>query len=150
MYCSTCGSAIPLNLSYCNHCGAELKGTESVRTGEPGLPPGLLVGGIFGVTVGGLFATAALLVVTRDVPNFPAAWVMAIVFFAFLLILAADFLFAFLLLRSKQRGKEPEIKKLATQELRERTIPALPQPEFSVTEHTTRNLEPVDVVRESE
>jgi hypothetical protein len=150
MYCPSCGSAVPLNLSYCNHCGAELNGTESVRPREPGLPPGLLVAGISAVTIGGLFATAALVVVTRDVPNFPAAWVMAIVGLTFLLILAADSLFAFLLLRSKKRDKEPETKEFTTQGLRERTVPALSEPGFSVTEHTTRTLEAVDASRESE
>ena len=149
MYCSSCGAEFAPGLSYCNRCGAELNAKESVPgTVSSGPAPNFLIVGIFGVTTGGLFATAALIEVMKQIPDFPAAWIMAVVFLDFLLILAADSLFAMLLLRSKRPHKEVGPEERTTQELSQRTAPALPEPTFSVTEHTTRTLDPVNRERE--
>lgn len=144
MYCSNCGSALPQGQSYCNHCGTELVTKKDLAATRSGPNPGMLVPAIAFVTVFGLAATACLAVVTQEVSGFQASWILAIVFLGFLLILATDVFFAYLLLRSKRPNQEKYLKELITAELSQRAVAALPQPEFSVTDQTTRHLERVE------
>ena len=57
MYCSACGAAVAQGLSYCNHCGAKLKGEgDDGKSSE--LSPELLVSAMVGVGTMGRVATA--------------------------------------------------------------------------------------------
>jgi hypothetical protein len=66
---------------------------------------------------------------------------------AFLSVLLVDALFAWLLLRSKKGGRENtdiiQLKETIRAELHAAQTSGLPEPASSVTDHTTRTLEPV-------
>ena len=138
MYCSKCGSAVSPNLTYCNHCGAKLseaKGDNITKN---------LLFFMTAVFVFGLGAIIFLLMAMRMV--FGPEHVGLIVSFtllSFLIMLAVEGVFVWMLLGRKKGAKEAAI------ELSEAKARSLSEPIFSVTEHTTRTLEPVDRDRQT-
>ena len=67
MYCSSCGVAVPKNLSYCNHCGAMLSGAKpDVVTKPVELFPDSLVWAIVSVFVIGLGSIMGLMAVMKN------------------------------------------------------------------------------------
>ena len=133
MYCSTCGKSVTPGLSYCNHCGARLseaKGDSLTKN---------LLFFMTAVFVFGLGAIIFLMMALRMVfgPE-NLHLIIAFTLLSFLIMLAVEGVFVWMLLGRKKSAKE------AAKELSEAKARSLPEPALSVTEHTTRTLEPVD------
>src|SRR5687768_15458812 len=151
MYCPSCGTELTQGLVYCNRCGANLKPAASV-------PPAKLVGvawaisaAIALVTLGGFGMIFGLVMalITRGMSLSGGG--MTMVVFTLLMILGIDWL----LVRQLSRvldvtglpGKgTPAIKSGETVVLK---IGAPLEPLSSVTDHTTRILDPVRRERDS-
>ena len=146
MYCSSCGSSVAQGLSYCNYCGAKLsgeKGDSLIKSSE--VKPGLLVPAMVITFVFGLIAII-LLMFAMKMLNLDTGQILAFMLLSFLIMLTVEGVFIRLLLR-RQRGAEEAgetvlLKGQATKELDAAQARVLPEPIPSVTEHTTRALEP--------
>lgn len=147
MYCSSCGGSVPPGLSYCNRCGVDLRPKESEVPKRSGPSPNFLVAGIVFVTIFGLIAITMMLGVMSEVLHAAGGLINGFAAIAFLLILLIDTLFGFLLLRSKKNPGENtdvmQFKESIRGELHAAQTSGLAQPAGSVTDHTTRTLEPV-------
>ena len=138
MYCSKCGSAVSPNLTYCNHCGAKLseaKGDSITKN---------LLFFMTAVFVFGLGAIIFLMMAMRMVfgPEH-LGLIVSFTLLSFLIMLAVEGVFIWMLLSRKKDAKE------AAKELSAAKARLLPEPAFSVTDHTTRTLEPVDRDRQT-
>lgn len=138
MYCSRCGSPVSPNLSYCNHCGARLNGAtdEGVsKTSE--MKPERLLFFMTAVFVFGLGAIIFLMMAMKFVfgPE-NMGLIIAFTLLSFVIMLGLEGVFVSMLWRHKKTDKE------AAKRFREAKPGVLPEPAFSVTEHTTRSLEP--------
>jgi hypothetical protein len=146
MYCFSCGTAVTAGLSYCNRCGAEVGPKERSANKLSELSPGLLVCAIVVVTIGGLGAIITLLMVLKESPEF-AGVIMAFSMLSVLIVLATEIVFIWMLLRrtrvTKEAGDTERLKEQATKELSAARERLLPEPLPSITEHTTRTLEPM-------
>jgi len=150
MYCLSCGTAVTPNLSYCNHCGARLtraKGDSVTKSSE--LRPETLVSAMATVFIFGLGAIIGLLAMLKIVFD-QRGDLGLIIFFTllgFLMLLLVEGVFAWLLLGRKRSAKEVGDTKAseehAVKELDDATGRMIPEPGLSVTDHTTRTLEPV-------
>ena len=150
MYCSSCGTAVKPGLSYCNRCGAEVGATERSANKRSELSPNFLLAAIVAVTIVGLAAITTLLSLLKKSPDF-AGVIMAFSMLSFLVILATEILFIWLLLRSKTNAKDPsQLKGSSRRELEQGHAHMLPHPTASVTEQTTRTLEPIPSQRKVE
>jgi len=147
MYCSSCGVAVAQDQRHCNHCGARLndkKGDSVNRSSE--VRPESLVSAIVLTFVFGLGAIAVLLGVMKAILGFDVGQLLAFTVLSFLIMLFLEGVFVRLLLRRKRDTEEAgavRLKGPATKELDVAQAPLLPEPGFSVTEHTTRAFEPV-------
>ncbi len=161
MYCSSCGSAVTPGLSYCNRCGAELNAkpaTEKSGEAKGSELPESLVWAIVSVSVGGLGLLIGLMAVMKNELHFANGLILLISLLSFVLLLAAESIFIWLLLSSQRRSQGhknqgadiTQVKGTATKELGEPQERLLPEPAVSVTEHTTRTLEPVYRGRKTE
>src|SRR2546423_11275574 len=148
MYCSSCGVAVAQGLSYCNYCGAKLngvKGDSVIKSSEA--KPESLIGAMVFVFVFGLVAISILMRVMKAVLDLNVGQILAFTLLSFLIMLLIEGVFIRLLLR-RSRGVEetggtaPLSKGQATKELDATQAQALPEARPSVTEHTTRTLEP--------
>jgi hypothetical protein len=147
MYCSSCGVAVNPGLSYCNRCGAEVGAKERSTNKLSELSAGSLVWAIVAITIVGLGAVISLLARLKETPEF-AGPIMGFSVLSLLIILATEILFIWLLLRSKTAAKgaaDPSQLKgtPALRELDGGQAQAIPASTVSVTEHTTRTLEPI-------
>jgi len=147
MFCSSCGSAVPPGLSYCNRCGVDLRAKEQTPASGSGTAPDSLVWGIVAVTTVGLCAVVALMVIMKEVVHFDNGLIEGFSVATFLSFLLVDLLLAWLLLSAKRdQGKSSDLAELKAElrrELGAAQTHSLPEPAQSVTEHTTRTLEPV-------
>ena len=160
MYCSSCGSAVAADLSYCNRCGAEVNTKLNTRNAaKPQAPPfpENLVWAILGVSVGGLGVLLALMAVMKNALFFDNKVIVTFSFLSFLVLLIAEISFIWLLVSTQRRAHRREtetditqIKGAATKELGVPQDLLLKEPGLSVTEHTTRTLEPVYRERKTE
>jgi hypothetical protein len=156
MYCSTCGKPVTAGLSYCNHCGARLIGAKSDGATPAELFPDSLVWAIVSVFVVGLGGTIGLMAVMKDAGTFNPGMILGVTFLSFALMLAVESVLIWLLL-SRRGGAKVNVKQndltqpeaAATRELGATQARALPEPAASVTDHTTRTLEPVYRERKS-
>ncbi|SRR6266480_834981 len=154
MYCASCGSAVTPGLSYCNRCGAGLS-TKSAANSSAGAKgsqlPESLVWAIVAVSVGGLALLIGLMAVMKNELHFANGLILLFSLLTFILLLGAESVFIWLLLNSQRRARSGEndadeitqLKETTTRELREPAERLLAEPAVSVTEHTTRTLEPV-------
>jgi predicted amidophosphoribosyltransferase len=148
MYCSTCGGTLTPGLSYCNHCGARL-GEPGVKGGtKPAeLFPDSLIWAIVTVFIMGLGGTIALTAVMKDARAFEAGQILGISFFCLIAMLAVEAVLVYVLLSRRSEGKEmkgkPKLEATTVRDLKAGSDLALPEPPLSVTDHTTRTLEPV-------
>ena len=146
MYCSSCGVVVAQGLSYCNYCGAKSSGAKSdsvIKSSE--VKPGLLVPAMVITFVFGLIAII-LLMFAMKMLNLSTGQILAFMLLSFTIMLSIEGVFFRLLLR-RQRGAEEAgetvlLKGQATKELDAAQARVLPEHMPSVTEHTTRALEP--------
>ena len=147
MYCSSCGAVVNPGLSYCNRCGAEVGAKERSTNKLSELSAGSLVWAIVAITIVGLGAVISLLARLKETPEF-AGVIMGFSVLSLLVVLATEILFIWLLLRSKTGGKGGAEKGRlkgtpAVRELDAGQAHGIPASTGSVTEHTTRTLEPI-------
>lgn len=150
MYCSSCGTGLKPDLSYCNRCGAE-QGAKGGAAKMSETLPESLVWALVCVTVGGLAMLIGLMAVMKDVLNFGTELIVAFTLLSFLMLVAADSVLIWMILRSKgglkQTGGKAQMKGLATNDLGQSPPRELPEPALSVTEHTTRTLDRAETDR---
>ncbi len=154
MYCSTCGVAVAQTLSYCNYCGAKLSAAKGDSFSDtPEVRPELLVSAMAGVFILGLAAIVVLMGVMKTVLDLPADRVLGFTLLPFLIMLMLEGVFLRLLFRRKRgtaKNSDAEVLKgQATRELDSAHAGALPEARPSVTEHTTRVLDPIYTERDS-
>lgn len=147
MYCSACGVAVAQGLSYCNYCGAKLSGANGDNViKSPDVKPELLVSAMVVVFVLGLAAIIVLMGVMKAVLDLDVGLILAFTLLSFLIMLLLEGLFIRLLFRRKHGAEDAGdtvlLKGQATKELDAAQARVLPEGMTSVTEHTTRALEP--------
>jgi hypothetical protein len=153
MYCSTCGVAVAQGLSYCNYCGAKV-GEKSDRASKSSeVRPEFLVSAMIGLFIFGLFAITLLMGMMKSVLGLPVERVLGFALLPFLLMLLLEGVCLRLLLR-RNRGTaatdaDALLKEQTTKELDRGEERLLTEPAPSVTDHTTRTLEPVYSERKS-
>ena len=150
MYCASCGTEVTTDLSYCNRCGANLKPLAT----QVGVAPTKLVGAAWAISIAvtlvtlvgfGMVFGVVMTLIERGINLSPGG--MALVFFALLFI----FTIVALLIRQLSRVLTlPQLPVDATPAQRPRIVDSyVPEisagktPVASVTDHTTRTLEPV-------
>ena len=148
MYCSSCGGAVTSGLSYCNQCGARLSGPATESEHKPAeLFPDSLIWAIVTVFIIGVGGTIALMAVMKDARAFGPGEIMGLSFFCFMAMLVIEAFLIYLLLSRRSRAKEvrgkPKLKATTVRDLGAASDLALPEPSLSITDHTTRTLEPV-------
>lgn len=153
MFCSSCGVAVTQGLSYCNYCGAKLSGAKGETPSETReVRPELLVSAMAGVFILGLVAITMLMGMMKQVLGLPVENVLLFALLPFLILLLLEGVFLRLLFRRKQStqktGDTIPGKGHATRELDAAQARGLPESVPSVTEHTTRVLDPIYTDRE--
>lgn len=153
MYCPTCGEQNTQALNYCKHCGANLNASPT-QTISP-LMVTIFLALIAFITVMG-FTIPILGMSELSNKGFGSEPLMTFAFFFVLATFGIDFMLIRLLSRllgfSKQ-GRQAihplltKKPKYDTSQQNHQRLPELPTPVSSVTEHTTRNFEPI-VARE--
>lgn len=154
MYCSSCGTAVSSSLSYCNRCGAELNAKDRSPSIASEMAHESLVWALVSVTVVGIGAVIGLMAVMKEVVHFNNGLIIAFSLLTFLAFLGVDSVIIWLLLRPMREAKKaypiPQQTELTTNELAESKPRVLPEPSFSVTDHTTHTLEPADRKQQAE
>jgi hypothetical protein len=165
MFCSTCGAETVEGLHYCNRCGAKLHqpviglrlGRADLAVGGKVIEPGhgaidFVVWAMVATFVFGTGVTMGLMAVMKGVVGFNDGIVAALTIFCFIMMVAIEAILTLLLFR---RTRRPEgvvdtapIGERAG-ESKARDAVALPPVMPSVTEHTTRTIDPA-YVREAE
>lgn len=149
MYCPTCGVRLAQALSYCNHCGANLSilkadgKAESIETTTD-----TLVWVIVGTTITLLgMALGALVLIKHG--NIPEGLGTVFVILSFVALGLVEAVLLWRLFRPNRAARETWVaaqsENLSTNELEPASDRALKEPALavpSVTEQTTRNLEP--------
>jgi len=146
MYCSACGVNVAQGLSYCNYCGAKV-GEKSSASKTSEVRPEFLVSAMIGLFIVGLFVITILMGMMKSVLGLPVERVLGFALFPFLLMLLLEGVCLRLLLR-RNRGTEATganalLKEQTTKQLDRPEERLLAEPAPSVTDHTTRTLEPV-------
>ena len=152
MYCSNCGGAVTRGLTYCNRCGVKLnadKADPAVRTSDLRSETPIIAGIIF-LFVLGLAALGFLLTIMRAI-DFGQAQILAFTSIAFLMLIGLEAVLISRLFRRRSTSDKPDTAKRDdrlnlrahdTKELEaESRLPL--EPASSVTDQTTRTLEPI-------
>jgi hypothetical protein len=145
MYCSSCGVAVTPNLTYCNHCGAKLGGdTATTKTTEL-RAEWAMMSSMAALFVCGLVAISILLGVMKAVLKFQDGPIMAFGFLSFLILIGLEAVYVSRLVRVRRDVQKaadaPSLDRHTTKELEARS--RIPDPIGSVTDHTTRTLDPI-------
>lgn len=156
MYCPSCGTEITQELSYCNRCGANLKPILN----QPGVPPKTLVGAAWAISVAitlvtlggfGMVFVVVMSLITGGINLSPGG--MGLIVLSLLIILAIAGLLVRQLSRvlsTSQLSADPApAPKAQLIENPVQQISAAREPASSVTDHTTRTLEPVHKERDT-
>jgi predicted nucleic acid-binding Zn ribbon protein len=147
MHCSFCGTALTPGLSYCNRCGADLNSKDRDATKPVQAPQEALVWAIVAVTIVGLAGLIGLMAVMKEVLHFNDGLIIVFSLLVLLTFLGVDSVFIRMLLRSmsgeRYPGRVAQQKAPSTNELIDAKPRALSEPAASVTEHTTRLIDPV-------
>ena len=147
MYCSSCGVAVAQNLTYCNHCGAKVNSgkAESMKTTEL-RAEWAIMSSMAALFVCGLVAIAILLGVMKQLLIFQEGPILAFAFLSFLILIGLEAVYISRLLRVRRDADSSRDKTLSaehtTRELEARSR-IVAEPIASVTDHTTRTLDPV-------
>ncbi|MGH9871272.1 MAG: hypothetical protein ACRD9S_02265 [Pyrinomonadaceae bacterium] len=151
MYCSSCGAAVGKGLSYCKNCGAKSPGAIA-KPSE--LFPDSLVWAIVTIFVVGLGSIIGLAALMKKLFDSSSEVINVVILLGFLLMIAIEAVFIWLLLRQKsamKKAHEIEQPTKTTKELYEPPARVLTEGAIpSVTEHTTRSFEPIHSERKSE
>ena len=153
MYCSTCGVNVAQDLSYCNYCGAKVgEKSSSVRKSSE-VRPEFLIASMMALFMFGLLAITILMGMMKSVLGLPVERVLGFASLPFLLMLLLEGVCLRLLLRSKRdtaaTSANAQLNEQTTKELNRADERLLSEPVPSVTDHTTRTLEPVYSERKS-
>jgi len=152
MYCSACGVNVAQGLSYCNYCGAKV-GEKSSASKTSEVRPEFLVSAMIGLFVLGLVAITILMGMMKQVLGLPVEQVLGFALLPFLLMLLLEGVCLRLLLRrnrsTEATGANALLKEQTTKQLDRAEERLLAEPAPSVTDHTTRTLEPVSSERKS-
>ena len=148
MFCSSCGMAVTPGLSYCNRCGAEMGAKERGRN-KLDMPLEYLVWAIVTVAVVGIGATIGLMALMKESLHLENGQILGGALVAFLPFLVIEAAFIWLLVRSQRSTNQPRDlispRAVETNDLDALRPRAIHAPSPSVTEHTTRGLEPADI-----
>lgn len=147
MFCSSCGISVAQNLTYCNHCGAKITQDKSdnLKTTEMRAEWAMMssMGALF---VFGLVAISILLGVMKQVLKLEAGQLMGFAALSFLIMIALEGVYIARLFRFRRESEKPtdtpRSEKHITREL-EAHSRIVAEPIGSVTDHTTRTLDPV-------
>jgi len=148
MYCSSCGVAVAQNLTYCNHCGAKINSDKAdSRASSTEVRSELAtMWAMVGLFVFGLVAIALMLGMMKEVIRFNDGQVLTFAILGFLALMGLEGVFISRLFR---RRRDPEATvdaaqfgKHITKELAADSR-IISEPTGSVTDHTTRTLNPV-------
>ena len=157
MYCSACGVVPAQGLSYCNHCGARLSGEKNDRSSKSSeVKPETLVWGMVAVLVFGFVALVFLMMAMKMV-GLNVGQILAFMILSFLIMLLVEGVFIWQFLARKRGSEERGNTGLSTglsneqaaKQLDAAQSRMLSEPISSVTEHTTRTLEPIYSERKS-
>ena len=150
MYCPSCGGGLQANgLSYCNHCGANLKPTETSAPAKRSAGLGWIVW--FGILIMGS-PFPAMIIVFDEVKKlyeagFPLNYLMMLAVIGLLTIFGGVLLLSRVLapmVKAYLQTSEPaEQKKQGLAERQRPQLEAAREPASSVTENTTRAFEPL-------
>ncbi len=149
MYCQSCGAPLVQALSYCNHCGANLSALKvQDKTGTAGTAVDTLLWVIVGTTITLLgMALGALVLMKNGAIHEGLGRAFVTLTFVTLVVTEAALLWRFLHLNrgAKEIRTATDLNDLSTKELNPSTARVLHEPlepVASVTEQTTRALEP--------
>jgi hypothetical protein len=149
MFCPTCGDENTQMLNYCKRCGTNLN-VAPAKTISP-LIVALFLAVVGFITVLG-FVTPMIALSELSNKGYGTEPLMTMAFFFLLATFGIDFMLLRLLSRllgfSKQGKQEPhplvtKQPKYVTSEQNYQRLPEVQIPISSVTEHTTRNFEPI-------
>jgi len=153
MYCSTCGVAVTQGLSYCNYCGAKVGEKSDSLSKSSEVRPEFLLSAMIGLFIFGVFVITLLMGMMKQVLGLPVERVLGFALLPFLLMLLLEGVCLRLLLRRNRGTAATDANTLlneqTTKELVRGEERLLTEPAPSVTDHTTRTLEPVYSERKS-
>jgi hypothetical protein len=148
MYCSSCGVAVAQNLAYCNFCGAKLNeesGNSLVKTTELRYDS-FIMSVMCMLFVFGTVAISILIGVMKAILHFEFGPLIGFAFLSFLVMIALEGVFISRLFRRKRNRDDSSDQRTVgthvTKELAEQSR-LTSAPVSSVTDHTTRTLDPV-------
>ena len=149
MYCSSCGVAIAPNLTYCNNCGAKINSekTDTLATTTELLYDSFIMSVMAGLFIGGLVAIGFLLAVMRGIlEHLETGALLGFAAVSFLVLIGLEGILISRLFRRKRdvpkaSDSSPHTPHI-TKEL-EAQSRVIMEPVNSVTDHTTRTLDPV-------
>jgi hypothetical protein len=148
MYCSSCGVAIAANLTYCNFCGAKVSSekTDALAKTTELRYDSFIMTVMVGLFVLGLVAISVLLGTMKQVLQFDAGRLIAFAFLSFFMLVGLEGILISRLFwkrsTSEKTGRLAESTMHTTKELEAHSRDAV-EPVSSVTDHTTRTLEPI-------
>jgi hypothetical protein len=152
MFCPSCGTEYTIGLPYCNRCGANLGGsvTETTETASFNMTNAIATVGttIMVLTLGGFISLIVGASKLADRPAMGSQPIGVLLTFGIITILVVDIFLARQLSRlidagisGKKSPKRTKATAAAMPELARPITSPLP-PQLSVTENTTRFLEP--------
>jgi len=148
MYCSSCGVAVAANLTCCNHCGAKInsdKADSLAKTTEL-RRESMIISSIAALFVCGLVAISILLGVMKAVLHFDVGPLLGFAFLSFFILIALEVVYILRFYRrERDTDRTPEgfqPPKHNTKELGDQSR-GFGEPVNSVTDHTTRTLDPI-------
>jgi hypothetical protein len=139
IYCSSCGSGVAEGASFCSRCGTKASAVERARPARSSEPnPESLVWALVVTLLGGLGILMGFLVVLKQELGFTNELIMLFALICLGLISLASGSIFWVLVRGR-RGVEAVREPARLDAPRQ---PLLHPPAVSVTEATTRSLEP--------
>jgi hypothetical protein len=148
MYCSSCGVSVATNLAYCNHCGAKITGERTDNLGKTTelRYESFVMSAMVAMFVLGMPAIGLLMGIMKAVLNFAFGPLIAFAFLSFFILIALEGVLVSRLLGRKRRADDASANTITgthiTKEL-EAQSRGFGQPVASVTDHTTRMLDPI-------
>jgi len=148
MYCPSCGVAIAANLTYCNFCGAKVNSEKTDTLGKTTelRYDSFIMSAMVGLFVLGLIAMSVLLGVMKAVLQFDPGTLIAFAFLSFFALVGLEGILISRLFRKKssreQFGDSAQSSMHTTKELEAHSRVNM-EPVASVTDHTTRTLDPI-------